>query len=391
MLSEHCVTILMMNRNKTMVETDAALVEVELGERSYPIHIAEGLLKQAGELIGPVLSRAKTVIVTDENVAALHLATLQKSLDDAGIRHDAIVLPPGEATKSYEKLAFLCDALLEKDVERKDVVIAFGGGVVGDLAGFAAAILRRGVSFIQIPTSLLAQVDSSVGGKTGINSKHGKNLVGAFHQPLMVIIDIALLDTLPPRQLASGYAEVAKYGLLGDIGFFEWLEANAKSLFAGDGQVRIAAISKSCEAKADIVARDEKESGVRALLNLGHTFGHALETATGYGDRLLHGEGVSVGMVLAFKFCEQQGMVSAGTAKRVADHLASTGLPVHLCDISGDLGDAQTLVRYMRQDKKASGGKLVFVFARAIGDSFVANDVCESDILAFMAQELKNR
>ena len=370
---------------------DTARVEVDLGQRSYTIHIGEGILKNTGELIAPLLSRPKTVIVTDENVAALHLATLQKSLDESAIEHQSIILPPGETTKSYEMFSFLCDALLENDVERKDVIIAFGGGVIGDLAGFAAAVLRRGVNFVQIPTSLLAQVDSSVGGKTGINSRHGKNLVGAFHQPLAVIADIALLDTLSPRHLASGYAEVAKYGLLGDIQFFEWLEQNAKSLFTGDGQVRIKAISKSCEAKADTVARDEKEHGVRALLNLGHTFGHALEGATGYGERLLHGEGVAIGTVLAFRFSQKLGLIKPGAAQRVETHFTSIGLPTTLSDISGDLPDAQTLVNFMRQDKKASGGKLVFVLANQIGDTFVAKDISESDILDFMHEELQNR
>lgn len=370
---------------------DATHVEVDLGQRSYTIHIGEGILKDAGTIIAPLLARPKTVIVSDENVAKLHLSTLQQSLDASAIEHTSIILPPGEATKSYEKFSFLCDALLEEDVERNDIIIAFGGGVIGDLAGFAASVLRRGVNFIQIPTSLLAQVDSSVGGKTGINSRHGKNLVGAFHQPLAVIADIALLDTLPARHLASGYAEVAKYGLLGDIDFFKWLEDNASSLFAGDGQVRIKAISKSCEAKADIVARDEKENGVRALLNLGHTFGHALEGATGYGERLLHGEGVAIGTVLAFRFSQKLGLVTPDAAKRVEAHFSAIGLPTSLADISGDLPDAQTLVNYMRQDKKASGGKLVFVLANHIGDTFVAKDVAESDILNFMREELQNR
>ncbi len=380
-----------MTTNEPFTSKDGTAVKVDLGQRSYTIHIGEGILRDAGQIIGPLLSRPKTVIVTDENLARLHLNTLNKSLDGAGIEHTAIILPPGEATKSYEKFSFLCDALLENDVERNDIIIAFGGGVIGDLAGFAAAVLRRGVNFVQIPTSLLAQVDSSVGGKTGINSRHGKNLVGAFHQPLAVIADIALLDTLPPRELASGYAEVAKYGLLGDIGFFEWLEENAKALFAGDGQARIKAISKSCEAKADIVARDEKENGVRALLNLGHTFGHALEGATGYGSCLLHGEGVAIGTVLAFRFSEQNGLIASGAAKRVQAHFASIGLPTTLSDIKGDLPDAQTLVNYMRQDKKATGGKLVFILARQIGDTFVAKDVAESDILNFMREELQNR
>ncbi|VAW00711.1 3-dehydroquinate synthase [hydrothermal vent metagenome] len=370
---------------------DAARVDVDLGPRSYAIHIGEGLLGRTGEIIFPLLTRKKTVIVTDENVAELHLATLQGSLDTFQIEHNTIILPPGEATKSYEKFQLLCDSLLENDVERNDIIIAFGGGVIGDLAGFAAAVLRRGVNFVQIPTSLLAQVDSSVGGKTGINSRHGKNLIGAFHQPLAVIADIALLDTLPKRELAAGYAEVAKYGLLGDRAFFEWLEDNADALFAGNGQVRIKAISKSCEAKADIVARDEKEHGVRALLNLGHTFGHALEGVTGYSQRLLHGEGVAIGTVLAFRFSERSGLIKHGAARRVESHFSSVGLPTTLADIPGNLPDAETLINFMRQDKKASGGKLVFILARQIGDTFVAKDVAESDILDFMRKELQNR
>ncbi len=380
-----------MTQNPPATIEGAARVDVDLGPRSYAIHIGEGLLARTGEIISPLLARKKTVIVTDENVAELHLAALQKSLDAVQIEHAAIILPPGETTKSYEKFQFLCDELLENDVERKDIIIAFGGGVIGDLAGFAAAVLRRGVNFIQIPTSLLAQVDSSVGGKTGINSRHGKNLIGAFHQPLAVIADIALLDTLPKRELAAGYAEVAKYGLLGDAGFFKWLEDNADALFVGDGQVRIKAISKSCEAKADIVARDEKEQGVRALLNLGHTFGHALEGATGYSQRLLHGEGVAIGTVLAFRFSESSGLIEQGAARRVESHFSSVGLPTTLADIPGDLPDAETLVNFMRQDKKASGGKLVFILARQIGDTFVAKDVAESDILDFMRKELQNR
>lgn len=380
-----------MNNSPGSDRQQAARVNVDLGERSYDIHIGEGVLRRAGEIIKPFLSRPQTVIVSDENVAALHLETLQEALRQEGIESSAVVMPAGEKTKSYEKLAYLCDALLEKGVERNDCIIAFGGGVIGDLAGFAASVLRRGVNFVQIPTSLLAQVDSSVGGKTGINSRHGKNLVGAFHQPQAVIIDIALLDTLAPRELAAGYAEVAKYGLLGDEPFFVWLEENAPALFAGDAQARVKAISQSCQAKADIVGRDEKEAGVRALLNLGHTFGHALEGATGYGDRLLHGEGVSVGMVLAFRYCERLGLVEKGTSQRVISHLAGVGLPTTLGDIPGDLPDAQTLVNFMRQDKKASGGKLVFVLANAIGDSFVAKDVSESDITDFMHEELQNR
>jgi 3-dehydroquinate synthase len=264
--------------------TARAEITVELGSRSYPITIGDGLLAHAGETIKPMLARPLTAIITDENVARHHLATLTSSLDAVGISHSELVLPAGEATKSQQHLMQVCDFILEAGIERADTVIAFGGGVIGDLAGFAAAIVRRGVNFIQIPTSLLAQVDSSVGGKTAINSRHGKNLIGAFHQPVAVLADIAVLDTLPPRELAAGYAEVAKYGLLGDAGFFDWLEDNAPRLFEGDPQARVQAIRTSCEAKAAIVAEDEHEHGRRALLNLGHTFGHALERATGYSD-----------------------------------------------------------------------------------------------------------
>lgn len=368
---------------------DAANVRVDLGERAYDIHIGEGLLQQAGHLIAPLLARPYTVIVTDENVARLHLDTLKQALLDAGISSKEVVVPAGETSKSYSVLQSVCDQLLEKEVERRDMIIAFGGGVVGDLAGFAAAILRRGVDFIQIPTSLLAQVDSSVGGKTGINSVHGKNLIGAFHQPRKVIIDIALLDTLPPRELRAGYAEVAKYGLLGDAQFFAWLEDNAESLFAGDGQTRIKAISRSCEAKADIVGRDETEQGMRALLNLGHTFGHVLETATGYGDRLLHGEGVAIGMALAFRFCHRRGQIPEGVAERVEQHLCKCGLPTRLADIEGDLPTAAELTEMMRQDKKAQGGQLVFILVNEIGGSYVARDVEVDEVTAFLQSEFE--
>ena len=279
-------------------------------------------------------------------------------------------------------------SLLAAGVERADQIIAFGGGVIGDLAGFAAAILRRGIDFIQMPTSLLAQVDSSVGGKTGINSPLGKNLIGAFHQPRMVIADTALLDTLPPRELAAGYAEVAKYGLLGDASFFSWLEQNAAGIFEGSLQARMKAIETSCQAKARVVAEDEKEGGVRALLNLGHTFGHALEAATGYSDRLLHGEGVSLGMVLAFRFSEHLGKCPTGRAERVRKHLKSVGLPVDLGEIPGELPGAETLLDIMHQDKKAQLGKLTFILARDIGDTYIARDVDKTTVLDFLKQEL---
>jgi 3-dehydroquinate synthase len=365
----------------------SASVCVALGTRSYDIAIGAGLLTTAGARIAPLLKRPKTAIVTDTNVARAHLAVLERSLADAGIASTAIVLPPGEGTKSYQHLAELCDGLLAAGIERNDTVIALGGGVIGDLTGFAAAILRRGVAYIQIPTSLLAQVDSSVGGKTGINSKHGKNLIGAFHQPRAVIADIAVLDTLPPRELAAGYAEVAKYGLLGDAPFFDWLEKNAGAIFAGDSQARIRAITTSCEAKARIVAEDETETGVRALLNLGHTFGHALESATGYSRRLLHGEGAAIGMAQALRFSERSKLCRPGTAARVEAHLRSVKLPTRLSDIRGDLPAPRELIEIMRQDKKASGGKLVFILARGIGEAFIDRSVDERDIVAFLEEE----
>jgi 3-dehydroquinate synthase len=366
-------------------------VPVALGDRSYDIAIGERLIERAGDIVLPLLKRPMAAIVTDENVAREHLAALERSLSRKGIRTHPIVMPPGEGTKSYKHLADLCDKLLAAGVERRDRVIAFGGGVIGDLAGFAAAILRRGVDFIQIPTTLLSQVDSSVGGKTGINSPHGKNLIGAFHQPLAVIADTALLDTLPRRELAAGYAEVAKYGLLGDAGFFEWLEGNADRVLRGDSQARIHAIRKSCEAKAAIVAEDETETGVRALLNLGHTFGHALEAATGYSQRLLHGEGVAIGMVQAFRFSERQKLCAPGTADRVASHLKGIGLPVHASEIVGELPPPPALLDIMRQDKKAQGGKLTFILTRGIGEAFIARDVADQDVLNFLTEDLRQR
>jgi len=364
-------------------------VAVSLGDRSYDILIGEGLLARAGEFVRPHLKRSSTVIVTDENVARHHLAALQAALSSSGIASQAIILPPGEKTKSYAALAQLCDGLLAAGVERRDAIIAFGGGVIGDLAGFAAAILRRGVNFIQIPTTLLAQVDSSVGGKTGINSPHGKNLVGAFHQPLLVIADLGLLRTLPQRELAAGYAEVAKYGLLGDAEFYDWLEGHVDDVLAVSHDEVSHAVETSCKAKARIVAEDETETGVRALLNLGHTFGHALEAATGYSQRLLHGESVAIGMVQAFRFSEAQGLCSPQTAARVAAHLKSAGLPTHTSHIEGSLPPSAALLELMRQDKKAVAGKLTFILARGIGEAFIARDVADADVLAFLEEDTK--
>lgn len=364
-------------------------VTVGLGDRAYDILIGEGLLAAAGQHVKPFIKRGVTAIVTDENVAALHLQTLQNALQAEGIRSEAIILPPGEKTKSYEQFAHVCDRLLAAGIERRDMVVALGGGVIGDLAGFAAAVLRRGVDFIQIPTSLLAQVDSSVGGKTGINSPLGKNLVGAFHQPRLVLADLGLLATLPPRELAAGYAEVAKYGLLGDAPFFHWLEDHAAQLLAGDLAARAQAVETSCRAKAAIVAEDETETGVRALLNLGHTFGHALEAATGFSQRLLHGEAVAVGMVQAFRFSESLGLCPPQNAARVAAHLKAAGLPTQTGDIPGDLPPPARLLELMRQDKKASGGKLTFILVRNIGEAFIAKNVEDAKVLAFLEADRK--
>ena len=377
------------SKNASSHDTGRAEVAVDLADRSYRISIGEGLLAHAGEMIRPLLKRPLTAIITDENVARHHLATLTQSLDAAGIAHSELILPPGEGTKSQQHLMQVCDFILGAGIERSDAVIAFGGGVIGDLVGFAAAIVRRGVNFIQIPTSLLAQVDSSVGGKTAINSVHGKNLIGAFHQPVAVLADIAVLNTLPERELAAGYAEVAKYGLLGDAGFFSWLEDNAPRLFAGDPQARVHAIRTSCEAKAAIVAEDEHEHGRRALLNLGHTFGHALERATGYSDKLLHGEAVAIGMAQAFRFSESLGLCPSGSAARVEAHLKSVGLPTTLAPIRQHLPGADGLIEMMRQDKKASAGKITFILVKGIGDAYIDKTVDEDVLRDFLENELK--
>jgi 3-dehydroquinate synthase len=367
----------------------AATVPVQLGARSYDIVIGSGLLPNAADLLSGQLARKKTAIVTDANVAKHHLVTLQQSLDAAGIQHQSIIMTPGEATKSYVGLAEVCDRLLAAGIERKDQVIALGGGVIGDLAGFAAAILRRGVNFIQIPTSLLAQVDSSVGGKTGINSPLGKNLIGAFHQPSKVLIDLDLLKTLPMRQRASGYAEIAKYGLLGDATFFTWLDQNIEGVLnCGQGIVDHA-VRVSCETKARIVAEDETETGVRALLNLGHTFGHALEASTGYSDILLHGEAVAIGMVQAFRFSESQNLCAEGTADRVAKHLTRAGLPTHVSQIKAKLPPPPEMVEIMRQDKKASNGKLTFILTRGVGEAFIAKDVDDDRVKEFLKKDMQ--
>ncbi|MBF9033823.1 3-dehydroquinate synthase [Rhodobacterales bacterium HKCCE2091] len=368
--------------------SEAEVVHVPLGDRAYDVRIGPGLVARAGDEIAPLLSRPKAWIVTEERVAGLHLAALASGLAGGGVASEALILPAGEATKSWRHLERTVEWLLSERVERRDVVLAFGGGVIGDLAGFAAAILRRGVRFVQIPTSLLAQVDSSVGGKTGINSGHGKNLVGAFHQPALVLADTGLLATLTPRDFLAGYGEVMKYGALGDADFFAWLEACGPKLASGDEAARIEAVRRSVQMKADIVVRDETEQGDRALLNLGHTFGHALEAATGYSDRLLHGEGVAIGCALAFELSARLGLCAQEDPSRLRAHLADMGMRRDLRDIPGELPDADALMSLMAQDKKVVAGKLRFILARGIGEAFVTADVPPEAVRSVLQDEL---
>lgn len=360
-------------------------VPVALGERSYDVRIGPGLIDRAGEEIAPLLSRPRVAILTDERVAALHLPALTDALDRAGIKSSALTLPAGEATKSWDHLGRAVEWLLAERIERRDIVIALGGGVIGDLAGFAAAILRRGVRFVQLPTTLLAQVDSSVGGKTGINSPHGKNLIGAFHQPSLVLADTDVLATLPERDFRAGYGEVVKYGLLGDADFFGWLEQNGPRL-RRDQEALIHAVAHSVAMKAAIVARDETEQGDRALLNLGHTFGHALEAATGYSGRLLHGEGVAIGCALAFDLSARLGLCPQEDPSRLGAHLAAMGMPARLSDIPGDLPDDERLLALMGQDKKVVDGRLRLILAHGIGRAFVASDIDPAAIAATLSQ-----
>ncbi len=363
-------------------------VAVELGARSYEVRIGAGLISRAGAEIAPLLARKRVAVVTDETVAALHLPALTAALEAEGIAVSALALPPGEASKGWAQLQRCTEWLLEQKVERRDVVIALGGGVIGDLVGFSTAILRRGVRFVQVPTTLLAQVDSSVGGKTGINTAQGKNLVGSFHQPSLVLADIAVLDTLAGRDVLSGYGEVVKYGLLGDAVFFDWLEGQGAALKAGDRGARLHAVTRSVEMKAGIVSRDETEEGERALLNLGHTFCHALEKATGYSERLLHGEGVAIGCALAFELSARLGLCAQEVPSRVRAHLSVMGMKVDLADIPGDLPDAEALISLMGQDKKVIDGRLRFILARGIGQAFVAEDVPEDVVRTLLKDAL---
>lgn len=367
---------------------DRRTVHVDLGARSYEIRIGRGVLERAGAEIATLLPGARLAVVADETVAGLHLDAFGASLRAAGLDYTALTVPPGESTKCFREFERLCDEVLAARLERGDAVVALGGGVVGDLAGFVASATRRGMAFVQVPTSLLAQVDSSVGGKTGINARQGKNLIGAFYQPALVLADTAVLDTLPLRDFRAGYAEVAKYGLLGDAAFFDWLENNWQAVFAG-GPERDEAVAWSCQAKADVVAADELESGRRALLNLGHTFGHALESAVAYEtDRLVHGEGVAIGMMLAYEFSERLGLTGEDTVLRVRRHLSDVGLPVTIQDIPGQLPGVDLFMDIIAQDKKVSRGALTFILTRGIGEAFVEKGVDPALVSGFLKEKL---
>jgi 3-dehydroquinate synthase len=366
---------------------ESTSVNVGLGNRAYDIVIGRGVVASLAARIAALKPGARLAIVTDDNIARLHLESIERQLSAAGMATSRIVVPPGEGSKSFASFERVCDALIEARIERNDLIIALGGGVVGDLAGYAAASVRRGLDFVQVPTSLLAQVDSSVGGKTGINSRHGKNLVGAFHQPILVIADTALLDTLPRRDFRAGYAELAKFGLLGDAGFFAWLEANWQDLFDG-GPAREHAIAVACRGKAGVVARDERETGERALLNLGHTFGHAFEAAAGFSTKLLHGEAVSLGIACAFEFSARLGLLPPADAERAVRHLAAVGLPTHIKDVPAVETNADALMALIAQDKKVRRGKLTFILLRGIGQAFVAPDVDPAEVRAFLAEKL---
>jgi 3-dehydroquinate synthase len=365
-------------------------VPVALGDRSYLIHIGARLIESAGALVAQHVGAgaAKRIpVITDENVAKLYYPRFAESLSQVGLSPLPIVLPAGEQTKTFSHLEKVVDTLLSANVERGSLIVALGGGVIGDLTGFAAGVVKRGIGFAQVPTTLLAQVDSSVGGKTAINTAHGKNLVGLFHQPRVVIADTAVLNTLPRRELLNGYAEVVKYGLLGDESFFTWLERNGALILAGDDHAVAHAVAHSCVMKASIVAKDEREDGDRALLNLGHTFGHALEAATGYSDRLLHGESVALGCVLAFKLSVALGCATEEAMARARRHLSSVGLPTRIAQIPGPRPDPEEILAHMRQDKKARGGRMTFILAKDVGHAFIARDVPEDAVRAVVAED----
>src|ERR1700728_2067165 len=373
------------------IRTDPTTVRVALDARSYDIVIGRGTLASLGARIAALRPGAKAVVVSDDNVARHHLAAAESALSQAGITTSRVIVPPGESSKSYRVFEQVCEAVIASRIERGDLIVALGGGVIGDLAGFVASVLRRGLDYVQVPTTLLADVDSSVGGKTAIDSAHGKNLVGAFHQPILVLADTALLDTLPDREFRSGYAEVVKYGLLRDARFFAWLGSNRRAVFFR-GFAREHAIAVSCRAKAAIVARDERETGERALLNLGHTFGHALEAACGFSDRLLHGEAIAVGMALAFEFsARRQGLVPMAEAQRAIKHLTETGLPTRIKDIAGPQLSVDQLMDLIAQDKKVKRGMLTFILVRGIGSAFIEAGVDAREVRVFLSEKLAER
>ncbi|WP_424984137.1 3-dehydroquinate synthase [Maritalea sp. S77] len=362
------------------------IVPIDLEDRAYDIEIAPDVLDRLGGILKQKFPGARFGVITDLNVEKAQWERLKKSLEANGLDYAIISIPPGENAKSMARLDSVVFALLKEKLERNDIILAFGGGVIGDLAGFAAAIMRRGMDFVQIPTSLLAQVDSSVGGKTGVNSPHGKNLIGAFHQPRFVAADLGALETLPERQFRAGYAEVVKYGLIDDEEFFFWLEANQPEIFEG-GPARAEAIARACRAKARVVVADEREHGQRALLNLGHTFGHALEAATGYSDRLIHGEGVAIGMALAHRFSTKLGLSNTQDDERVVAHLKKAGLPTKLSDIPGELSSTEELLNHIAQDKKVSRGALTFILTKGIGKAFIEQNVNPDHVFEFLNEE----
>jgi 3-dehydroquinate synthase len=377
-----------------LVRGDAVAVPVSLGPRSYDIVIGRGIVATLGTRIAELRPGAKVFIVTDKNVAAHALAPAQAALQRAGVTSAQMIVAPGESSKTYPVFERVCEAILDAQIERGDLIVALGGGVIGDLAGFAAAVVRRGLDYVQVPTTLLAQVDSSVGGKTAIDSRQGKNLIGAFHQPILVVADTALLDTLPEREFRAGYAELVKYGLLGDAAFFSWLEAHWREVFtaiSSRNSAREHAVAVACRAKAAIVGRDERETGERALLNLGHTFGHALEAACGFSDRLLHGEAIAIGTVLAFEFSARRGILPAGEAERVKRHFNQVGLPTSPADIPGPLPGLDRIMELIGQDKKVKRGMLTFILVRAIGSAVIETGIAERDVRAFLNDKLARR
>jgi 3-dehydroquinate synthase len=373
------------------VRSDPTVVNVALGARSYDIVIGRGVLASLGARTAALRPGARVVIVTDDNVARYHLEPAEAALRRGSVEASRVIVPAGEASKCYRVFEQICEAIVASRIERGDLVVALGGGVIGDLAGFAASVIRRGIDYVQVPTTMLADVDSSVGGKTAIDSAHGKNLIGAFHQPILVLADTALLDTLPDREFRAGYAELVKYGLLGDAAFFGWLEANWRDVFGG-AAAREHAIAVACRAKAAIVARDERETGDRALLNLGHTFGHALEAACGFSDRLLHGEAIAAGIALAFEFsARRQGLIAMADAKRAIRHLAEVGLPTRMKDIPGPPPTVDQLMELIAQDKKVRRGMLTFILVRGIGAAFIEKGVDAREVRTFLSEKLAER